>query len=285
MSRRWKVALAVTVALFAAPAVAAPVPVAKPAGESVVAKARAALNKPITAKGDGKSFAETVELFKDLTKAEITLDTAALQMMGVDANQSVVKYDLKDAKLKDALKAAFGPFNLRCGVTATGLVVSTDEGIVARQLRERVTVDADGKTLADVLKGLSEQTGANVVIDPRAKKLAEEKVTLSLDDVPLEAAVRLTAEVAGASVVRMSNVLFVTTEARADKLRPDADRPVGPSPANPFFPGIDGIGGPGAFGPGGIIPPPVQVLPGVVERIAPDLVPPPLPPKEEKKER
>ncbi len=275
MPRRFLLALAVTAGVTAAPVVAAPVPAAKPAN-SPVTKARAALDKPITAKGDAKSFTETIDLFKDLTKAEIALDVGTLQMMGMDANQPVVTFNLKGAKLKDALKEAFGPFNLRYGVTATGIVVSSDEGIIARQLREVVSVAADGQSLAAVLKGLAEQTGANVVIDPRAKKLADEAVTLRLDDVPLEVAVRLTAEIAGASVVRMSNVLFVTTEARADKLRPDADRPVGPVPVNPFFPGIDGgFGIPGGIGgPGGIAfpPPPVEAVP--VPAVDPAVPPP-----------
>lgn len=274
----WSTATAVAMFAVVIPASAAPVP-AKPAGESVVAKARAALEKPVTAKADAKSFVEAVDLLKEVTKAEIILDTGVIQMMGMDVNTPMVKFEAKDAKLKDVLKSAFGPFNLRCGITASGLVLSTDEGIIARQLRERVSLDADGKPLADVLKRLAEETGANVVIDPRAKKMAEEKVTLTLDDVPLEAAVRLAAEMGGASVVRMSNVLFVTTEARADKLRPDADRPVGPSPANPFFPGIDG--GPGGIGaPGGIggAIPPVQAVPAVIPPDAPVR-------KEEKKER
>ena len=116
---------------------------------------------------------------------------------------------------------------------------------------------------------------------------ADEKVTLNMDNVPLEAAVRLTAEVAGASVVRMSNVLFITTEARADKLRPDADRPFGPVPLNPFFPGIDGgFGVPGVIGgPGGIVfpVPPVEAVP--VPAVDPAVPPPPPEQKEERKER
>ena len=47
-------------------------------------------------------------------------------------------------------------------------------------------------------------------------------MTLQLEDVPLETAVRLLARLAGLKPVRLDNVLFVTTEERADKLRPDA---------------------------------------------------------------
>lgn len=260
MSRRSMMSVACALAL-ALPVFAAPVPKAN-ANENAVAKARAALKKTLTAKGDSKSFADTIELFKDLTKAEITLDAGAIQMMGFDVNTPILKFDVKDATLKDALKAAFGPVNLKAGVTASGIVISTEEGLISRQMRERVSVEGDGKTLGDVLRTLAETTGANIVFDPRAKKIADEKVMLALDDVPLESAVRLLAEVSGASVVRMSNVLFVTTEARADKLRPDADRPVGPTAPNPFFPGIEGPGGIGGPGGGGAVPiPPIQVVP------------------------
>ena len=55
-------------------------------------------------------------------------------------------------------------------------------------------------------------------------------VTLKLDDVPLETAVRLAAEVGGLRVVRMNNVLFITSDARADKLRTDAEMLVPASP-------------------------------------------------------
>lgn len=240
------------VSLFvAAIGIAAPVP-AETKTETPVAKARQALDQKITAKADNKTLQEAIDLLKEVAKVDITLDTSAILQLGMDPSQAIVKFDFKDVKLKDALRTAFAAINLRCGVTSTGIVVSTDEGVTSRQMRQVVAIDVEGKSLAETLKGLADETGANIVIDPRAKKTAEEKITFKIDDVPLESAVRLAADVGGLAVVRMSNVLFVTTEARAEKLRPDADRPVGPTPANPVF-GMDGPGGVG----GGAIPPPV----------------------------
>jgi hypothetical protein len=46
---------------------------------------------------------------------------------------------------------------------------------------------------------------------------------MQLDEVPLEIAVRLMAEMAGLKSARLGNVLFVTTELRADKLRADPE--------------------------------------------------------------
>jgi hypothetical protein len=238
-----------------AQAMAAPLPATKGEGDPV-AKARAALNNRVTIKAENKTLTEAIELFKEIGKTDIVLDTGAVQMMGMDVNTPAVNIDVKDVPLKDALLKSFAAVNLRYGVTAQGLVISTDEGITVRQLRQRVNLDADNKILTDVFKGLANETGANVVIDPRiAKKASDEKITLKLEDVPLETAVRLAADVGGYSVIRMSNVLFITSEARAEKLRPDADKPVPPTPGNPFFPGgVDGGGVAPQAVPGGVAP-------------------------------
>ena len=47
-----------------------------------------------------------------------------------------------------------------------------------------------------------------------------------LDEVPLETAVRLMAELANLKPVRLGNVLFVTSEDRADKLKADTEVPM-----------------------------------------------------------
>ena len=115
------------------------------------------------------------------------------------------------------------------------------------QLRQRVSVDCDGTAFAAAAKQLAADTGANVVVDPRLGDKANKAVTLKLDDVPLETAVRLLAEVADLRAVRMSNVLFVTTPEKAKALRKDGDAPTSPSPLNPFFPG-GGVPVPGVIG-------------------------------------
>jgi len=268
-----KLLIAALIAGFAASAMAAPVPAPKGEGEPLVTKARAALNVRVTIKAENKSLTEVIDLFKEYAKTEIVLDTAAVQMMGMDPSTPAITFDAKDIPLKEALGKAFAASNLRYGVTASGLVISTDEGITIRQLRQRVSLDAEGKLFGDAIKSLMNESGANVVIDPRiAKKLADDKLTLKLDDVPLETAVRLAAEVAGYSVVRMSNVLFITSEARAEKMRPDADKPVGPTPGNPFFPGEGGVIGGGGAVPQAVPAPPAPPAPNLNEEIGLDPV-------------
>jgi hypothetical protein len=67
-------------------------------------------------------------------------------------------------------------------------------------------------------------TSTNVVLDPRlAKEAKGMPISLQLEEVPLETAVKLLAELANLGSVRVGNVLFVTTPQRADKLRADPD--------------------------------------------------------------
>ncbi len=254
MSHPCKVVLsAVVVGCLAGLVSAAPVPAKT--DTTPAAKARQALDKKITLKAENKTLAEVVELLREETKADITLDTATFQQFGFDVNTPAVTCDVKDAKVRDVLKAALTKYNLRAGVTADGLTISTDDGLTAKQLRHRVDVDATDRPLGEVLKAVADQSGANVVFDSRpGAKLTSAPVTLKADDVPAETAVRLAAEVGGFSVVRMGHVLFVTTGERADKLRPDADRPLAPVSAFPVFP-LDPLLPPLANPPGGIIPP------------------------------
>lgn len=257
MSHPSKVILtAVLVGCLAGVASAAPVPTK--ADDSPAAKARQSLDRKVNLKAENKTLAEVVEMLREEAKVEVAIDGPALQQFGIDVNNPAVTCDLKDAKVRDVLKAVLGRYNLRCGVTAGGLVISSEDGLLVKQLRHRVDVDAADRPLGDLLKSLADQSGANVVFDSRpGKKLTDAPITLKADDLPVETAVRLVAEIGGYSVVRMGNVLFVTTAERADKLRPDADRPLAPASPFPVFP-FEGVvpGGPG------VIPPPaVEVLP------------------------
>ncbi len=254
------------VLFVATPIAAAPIPGAKPE-ETPATKARKALDGAADFRVDG-SLADLARFVKERFKVHVTIDQNALAMTGMQPDMAPVQVNLKGARLRDGLKAALAPLNLRFGVVNDGLFVSTEEGLLHRQMRQIVDLDGGDRPLTAVLQGLAEQTGANVVLDPRiAKKGGDATVPLRLDDVPLETAVRLAAEVAGFRAVRMNNVLFVTSEERAKVLREDADGPTPTLPNFPFGPGLfGGIGAGGAVVDVPALPPP-----------------PPPPPVEEKK--
>ena len=227
-----------------------------------------------------KSLNEVVEDIKSKAKVPVTLDPMIFQF-GLDPNMQAVNVSAKNVKLRDGLRQALAPFNLKCGITKDGIFISTEEGLTNKQLRQRVSVDCDSTPFAATIKQLAADTGANVVLDTRLKEKANAAVTLKLDDVPLETAVRLLSEVADLGAIRMNNVLFVTTSERAEKLRPAADGPTQPG-NNPVFPfpggpdrpipfpvpgGVPGVILPG--GPGGVevVPlPPVEAKPAPAEK-------------------
>jgi hypothetical protein len=264
-------AVAVFAATPAAVQAVAPVPSAPAKTENPMASARKALDEVGDMNYQARTLNDVITDIKDKTKTAVVLDNSVYQF-GLDPNQPVVNVSLKQVKLRDGLKTILAPYNLKFGLTAEGLYISTEEGVIAKQLRQRVSVDCDGTVFATAVKQLATDTGANVVVDPRLGDKAKKAITLKLEDVPLETAVRLLSEVADLRAVRMSNVLFITTPDKAKVLREDADGPTTPSPINPVFPfpagpggivplppgGIGGIGGfgGGIFVPGGIAPPP-----------------------------
>lgn len=241
---------------------AAPTPATPNKNATPMDAARKALDEVGDMTYQNKSLNEVIGDLKDKTKVAITIDPSVYQF-GLDPNQPTVSVALKGVKLKDGLRQALAPFGLKCGLTKDGLYISTEEGLTAKQLRQRVSVDCDNTKFSAAVKQLAADCGANVVIDPRLKDKADAAVTLKLEDVPLESAVRLLAEVADLGTVRMSNVLFVTTADRAEKLRPSSDGPTQPNGGvNPFPNGIPG--GPAVIGGGfgGVVPlPAVPVAP------------------------
>src|SRR5262249_29182322 len=90
--------------------------------------------------------------------------------------------------------------------------------------------------LTKALEEIGESTGLNVVIDARAEKKADVEVTARLNNVPVEIAVRLLADMAGLDVGRIHNVLYVTTPenaARLDKAKGRWEKLVAPNRGSP----------------------------------------------------
>jgi hypothetical protein len=282
------------VAVNAAAPVAAPAP-APAKTENAMSAARKALDQVEDMIYQARTLQDVITDLKEKTKVPVILDNMVYQF-GLDPTQPSVNVSLKQIKLREGLKAILAPYNLKFGLTTDGVFISTEDGVITKQLRQRVSLDCDGTAFATAAKQLAADTGANVVVDPRLGEKANKGVNLKLDDVPLETAIRLLAEVADLRAIRMSNVLFVTTPEKAEKLRPDADGPTAPTPINPGFPGgpingvLNGIGGlviplnpPVACPPAAPVnpapPPPANPAnPVPPPQAAPGTPPPPVPP-------
>jgi hypothetical protein len=270
---------------FALPASAAPLPKDKPKGDSDPEFMRKMLDSKVSMEFNGIGLPNVLAQLSEDNKIKLVLDEATVRMMGFEPADIMINCKLKDVKLRAGLRTMLNQHNLTCAVVGDSVLVTTEEQVIYKQLKQRVDVDLDNVPLNKALKDLAMRTGVNIIIDPRTNKnkANEAPVTLSVDDVPLDAAVRLMCEIGGLKPARMGPVIFVTTEDRADKLK-DSDNlvPNPYNPLNPMFPGLPGGIVPGFGGGigGGVVPiPPPAVPPAVEEKKAIDNAQPDKPAK------
>jgi type II secretory pathway component GspD/PulD (secretin) len=262
---------AALVAVVAAAALAAPVNDRK-VRETTPEGVRRVLDQTTNLEFNNVPLQDAVTQLGEQVKLNIVLDRASAQQAGLDPNEMTVTVRLKEVKLKAGLRNMLSQYNLTYAVLGDTLLITTEEVAHTRLLRQPVDVDADNVPLAEAVKRLARTTGVNLVIDPRQAKAAQTQVTLKLDEVPLETAVRLLAELAGLKPAKMGNVLFVTTEERADRLRGEGDAVPAPAAVEHLIRGAAPM-------PAGPAPAPAPAVPaGPVPPAPPAPNVPPFPP-------
>jgi hypothetical protein len=283
-------------AVWAAPA--APSTPDKDKAAPAVEKIRKALDAPITLKLERQSLTAAVDVLRDKTKLNFVLDTFTLQQFGIIPDQppTPVDVDLKDVKLKSALRTILQPYGLSYAPIGDTILITNEQTAMVRQMKQRVNIECDKVEFGQALKQLSRETAVNLILDSRVEKEAKSAVSLELEDVPLETAVRLLSEMAGLKPVRVGNVLFITDKKNANEMRNDPDlggmtQPPQGMPGQDFVnfgPGGGFGGGGGVFvGPGGQIiqlPGGGGVAPGAGGLNPPD-VKPAVPPADDPKEK
>jgi hypothetical protein len=228
---RFALAAALACFLGAAPAYAAdpapnPKEKATPPGERI----RKIFEQKITIEIKDQPLLLALNQLREQTKINFVLDRFTIQQMGLDPESLPVNVKAKDEKVIEVLKKIVEPYNLRSAIIGDAVFISTDAMTMDRQLRQHISVDFEKVEVAAALKQLAKETGMkNIVLDPTLEKGKAGKalVTLQMEDVPLETAVRLLAETAGLRAVREpnSNVLKVTP-------RPQAEEPLNVGPKN-----------------------------------------------------
>jgi RNA polymerase sigma factor (sigma-70 family) len=78
--------------------------------------------------------------------------------------------------------------------------------------------------ISKALASVTETTGFNVVVDSRVAEKVQAKVTVQFNNVPVDTAVRLLANMADLRMVRMDNVFYVTTPENVKRLREEQVR-------------------------------------------------------------
>ncbi|HYV37695.1 MAG TPA: hypothetical protein VE988_18570 [Gemmataceae bacterium] len=288
---------------------------AQKGGPNNPAAIRKALDEKITLDFNGASLDEALDHLSQKTKLKIVIDYFAVQQVanfggfipigafggiagfgggvggfpgGIPApgfpgqpgapggGQVGVLLKIDNGKVRTALQTTLNQHNLTFVIMGDSVVITTEDIGQIRQMKQRVSVDIKGQALADALKKLSDDTGFTLLLDERQAAKAKTKINLQLEDVTLETALRLMTELAELGAVNMGNVVFVTSDTRADKLRKE-NATNNPNIHN--FPGglpPLGTGGRGAIG--------AMTAPGIaVPDRPPVAVPVPPPPPDVKK--
>ena len=227
-------------------------------------KIRKDLDRTINLDVDQQPLALAVAQLHEITKINFVLDRVTLAQSGIDPDQLPMSLKLKDVKTRSALRSLLTPYNLNFAILGDTVLISTDEVAMLRQVRQRVSLDLDKVELSKALKKLARETGTNLIVDVRAAKDAQTPVTLQMEDVPLETAVRLMTEMVNLKPVRVGNTLFVTSKANANELRNDPDLQPTPMPGNDRERVIlQAMGAAGMGGVPAVMPaPPVPPAPG-----------------------
>ncbi len=220
------------------------------ASETAAEKLRRVLDQPCDLDITAPALDVAINQLREQTGINFVGDPATLVptvVMGM-ANPAI-NIQSHGVPLRVALSKLLRAHHLTHVLVGDTVYITTPDKAMERQLQQSVSVNAAGETVRDVLKRLARETGANVVLDPHAAKEGQTELTVRLDEVPLETAVEVLADESGLRSVRLHNVLYVTSTARAKKLRKPAPAVTAPSGGWQVWP--DGKGGFRLTTPGG----------------------------------
>ena len=236
---------------------------------SALEKLRANLDKNITIDYNGQSLTDVLNHFRDKTGVPINIDQTAL-MQGVpapDGNVGPVTLKATNEKASQVLRKLLNAHQLCYILFEDSVLVTTDDMATMRQMRQRVSLDVEDIPFSKAVRNLAKSNGLNLVIDPNVMKQSEAPVSLQLENAGIETAVRLLAELASLKAVRMGNVMFVTTEEKAKKIREEEQQQLD-NPLNDNLPPVPRIRG--AFG-GVMVAPAAPAIPQAIPNVAPPL--------------
>jgi hypothetical protein len=201
---------------------------AEPADKEPTAaeRIRKQLDQPMTLDFSGNTLGDMVQHLKEKTRINFILDMLALQQLGLATEENrpglpMIVHLKSDryGKLRSAIQRTLNAYNLTLVILEDTVLITSEDLGISRQMRQHISVNLTGAPLGAALKDIARGAALNLIIDPRVGRDADAKITLQLDDATLETAVRLLAEMGNLKSVRMGNVIFITNEARAEKLR------------------------------------------------------------------
>ncbi|QEL14719.1 RNA polymerase sigma factor [Limnoglobus roseus] len=137
--------------------------------------------------------------------------------------------------------AATTPGKTAVGQEAAQLVSESDLAAILHG--PVVGIAADNLPLADFVNQLREQTGANIVVDARAKDKLQQPVTLTVNDTRLMTALKIAGDMCDLAPAVVDNVYYLTTKENATRLLKETYRELYGEAQVPIPPGTvtDGV--------------------------------------------
>lgn len=174
---------------------------------------------------DEKAFAEAIG--KDHPRS-VLLDAIASQPIG----------KMRGVTIESVLRKILSRLDVPSGATflmrrdviwiSTGRAASKEVlGDSERDLPPLVHKNMEKRLLKDALDEVGDLTQRTVVLDESVGDKAKETVSAKFQNTPVDTAVRVLADKAGLTMVRLDNVLYVTTHEKAKALREEIQREQG----------------------------------------------------------
>ena len=253
-----------------------------------VDKLRQTLDKIITVDFTGQSFTETLNHLRDRAGLKVKVDDQALAQLGMHpllnggGVPEPAHVKATNEKAGQVLRKFLSSYQLCYVIIDETILITSEDTAVMRQMRQRVSIDVADVPFKKAVRELARNHALNLVIDPKVLKQSDSPVSLQLENTGIETALRLLAEMANLKAVRMGNVMFITSEEKAKKIR-DEEQNQFDNPLNPNLPPVLGPaamrgGFGGAFG--GIAMPAIQAAPPIQIAPPPAIDPPPAKPND-----
>jgi len=178
---------------------------------------------------------DAMEFLSDRYNVTILIDNAAFKLESIDNVEDLPVHlpRISNVRLQTVLQLLSNQVNGSYLVKPDGIEITTrgrarpEDWISNRNLPPLVTLNCEHQLLEPTLKKLEFMTGISVVLDARvALKLRQEgqiDINVMLNNVPLDTAVRLLADMSDLGVVAIDSVLYVTTKNNADQLQQDQE--------------------------------------------------------------
>ena len=126
---------------------------------------RKALDTPNNFEFKEQNLSAIIATISEQYKIQIVLDRATVSMMGIAPEEMNVDLNMKNTKLRTALRALVGQYNLTFAITDGHLLITTEEMVIQRQFKQRIDVSYDNVPLQTAMKELSAKHGVSVVFE------------------------------------------------------------------------------------------------------------------------